>query len=68
MDDMGEEAERFLNLMDEEMDKEAERILNLTADEILREAIAEGRDIELEVSQVQAVIELAIDASRRKSC
>lgn len=45
---------------DDELDREASRILAVSDDEILREAIAQGRDIELEIAEMTAVMELAI--------
>lgn len=48
----------------DDLDREAQRIISMTDEEILREAISEGRDIELEVAEVTAIIELAIARSR----
>jgi len=45
---------------DDEMDQETARILALTDEEVLQEAAARGEDIELEVSKVRAIIELAL--------
>lgn len=44
----------------DDLDREAQRILDMTDEEILLEAIAEGRDIELEVAASKAMFELAI--------
>lgn len=44
----------------DDFEAEAERILAMSDEEILARAVGEGTDIELVVSEVQAMIELAI--------
>jgi hypothetical protein len=50
---------------EDEQDREVARILAMSDREVLEQAAAEGRDIELEVAQMQALFELAMMRHRR---